>query len=109
MASPQRAHHVVRMAAEHAAQGRTLHDALDALYRRHGLFESRQLSITLPGRDGLERMRVSMATLRAHPPRSIAGVSVVSVPDLDSGVHTRDWQYESVTSSAAAATCWCSS
>jgi phosphomannomutase len=74
--------HVVRMAAEHAAQGRTLHDALDALYRRHGLFESRQLSINLPGRDGLARIAACMAKLRDQPPAAIADRPVSAVLDL---------------------------
>jgi phosphomannomutase len=74
--------HVVRMAAEHAAHGRSLHDALDALYRRHGLFESRQLSINLPGPDGRARIEACMAKLRAEPPAAIAGRSVSAVLDL---------------------------
>jgi phosphomannomutase len=74
--------HVVRMAAEHAAHGRSLHDALDALYRRHGLFESRQLSINLPGADGRARIEACMAKLRAEPPASIAGRPVSAVLDL---------------------------
>jgi phosphomannomutase len=74
--------HVVRMAAEHAAHGRSLHDALDALYRRHGLFESRQLSINLPGAGGRARIEACMAKLRAEPPASIAGRPVSAVLDL---------------------------
>jgi phosphomannomutase len=80
--------HVVRMAAEHAARGRTLHDALDALYRLHGLFESRQLSINLPGPDGFARIAACMAKLRAEPPASIADRPVSAVLDLLAGEPT---------------------
>jgi phosphomannomutase len=74
--------HAARMASAHAAQGRTLHDALERLYRAHGLFASRPLSIDLPGRDGLAQIAACMARLRGDLPRSIADRAVTRAIDL---------------------------
>jgi phosphomannomutase len=74
--------HAVRMAAWHAARGASLHEALETLYRRHGLFESRQRAITLSGQAGLTKLRASMQRLRTQPPIRIADRPVTSRLDL---------------------------
>ncbi|HET6335494.1 MAG TPA: phospho-sugar mutase [Polyangiales bacterium] len=74
--------HALHMAELHARAGRTLHDALELLYRRHGLCHSTQISFTRPGTTGLAEIRNAMAKLRANPPRDLAGLSVVGSVDL---------------------------
>jgi phosphomannomutase len=68
------------------AQGATLLDALEGLHRRHGLHVGRQRSLRMPGLDGLARIRDAMASLRAEPPRELAGRAVAAVVDVKAGV-----------------------
>jgi phosphomannomutase len=63
------------------AAGRTPHEALDELYATHGCHQERQINIMLPGATGMDRMQEIMATLRAKPPASIAGLDVVRTRD----------------------------
>jgi phosphomannomutase len=81
--------HAVHMAAWHAGRGASLHEALETLYRRHGLFESRQRSITLSGEAGLTKLRASMQRLRTQPPTRIADRPVTSRLDLAAGVRVQ--------------------
>ncbi|MBT1444812.1 phospho-sugar mutase [Shewanella sp. JM162201] len=60
-----------------ARQGKTVWDALERLYRRHGLYVNRQVSIAL----GPNTPDIG-AALRKAPPSEIAGRPVLSVEDL---------------------------
>lgn len=64
------------------AKGQTLLDRLDELRRAHGLFVSRQKSLTLPGREGLAKIKEVMASLRASPPDRFGELAVLEVRDL---------------------------
>lgn len=79
-----------RMAAELAADGRSVLDQLETLYRRYGLYLSKQQSIaTTPGRESIT------ARLRSAPPAEIAGRSVASTMDLRARTQTfRDGRVE---------------
>jgi phosphomannomutase len=72
---------LAELAAALAARGRTLHERLDELFCAHGCHLERQVSVTLPGAAGMDRMREIMAGLRAHPPSSLGGQPVVRVRD----------------------------
>ncbi|MBX7192463.1 MAG: phospho-sugar mutase [Sandaracinaceae bacterium] len=71
------------MAAFHASEGRTLLDALDLLARRHGLFLSRQVSVTMKGKDGAAAIAAIMAKVRAKPPTALGAHAVLAVRDLE--------------------------
>ncbi len=72
-----------RMAAELAADGGSVLDQLESLYRRYGLFVTEQHSIaTEPGQPPVTDM------LRRAQPQEIAGRKVASIKDLESGKHT---------------------
>lgn len=73
------------LAAGLKAQGRTLLDALDDLARRHGASLSSQVSLVLPGADGLARIQGTMTALRAQPPASMGGMAVRQVRDYAQG------------------------
>lgn len=75
------------LAAWNAARGVHLLDHLDEIYRRVGLFITAQVSLTLPGSDGLMQIRSKMATARATPPTEIAGAPLTSIVDLASGAN----------------------
>lgn len=73
---------VMELAAHEKAAGRTLFDRLDGIARRIGCSHTDQLTVVLPGLDGMARMARIMASWRNAPPAAIAGVAVVRSRDL---------------------------
>lgn len=73
---------VLELAADLKAQGRTLLDRLDDLYREHGLHHTGQLSVRV---EDLDVIVAAMRTLRTAPPTSLADLAVLSVDDLELG------------------------
>jgi phosphomannomutase len=76
---------VAELAAWNRARGKSLLDHLDELCQRVGLFSTEQVSLTLPGSEGLARIRKAMAAFRAAPPQQLAGLAVKEIVDLDGG------------------------
>jgi phosphomannomutase len=78
---------LMELAAHEAAAGRTLFDRLDAIALRIGLSVTDQVTVVLPGLDGLQRIGRIMAAWRkdaANPHPFGAGVpSVARLRDLD--------------------------
>jgi phosphoglucomutase/phosphomannomutase len=72
---------LAEQAAALKARGRSLHEALDELYVRHGCHQERQVSVMLPGATGMDRMKEIMARLRSSPPHSLGGLDVVRTRD----------------------------
>jgi phosphoglucomutase len=73
-------------AAWHKQQGRTLVEALELLWNRHGHYREALDSLTLPGKDGLERMAALMADLRANPPWQFGPLAVDLTDDYATGL-----------------------
>ena len=73
------------LAAWNRARGLTIAQHLDELYRRVGLFVTEQVSITLPGADGVAAIKRGMAVVRAAPPTALAEIAVEQVRDLARG------------------------
>jgi phosphomannomutase len=73
---------VLEMAAALKADGRTLLDRLDDIYREHGLHATGQLSARV---DDLSIIATAMQTLRTSAPTDLGGLSVLSVDDLQDG------------------------
>ncbi|HKP64561.1 MAG TPA: phospho-sugar mutase [Polyangiales bacterium] len=80
--------HALHMAELQARAGRTLHAALEVLYRRHGFCQSSQVSFTQPGPDGVAELAAALARVRAKPPLSLGGIRVAHVRDLLHGTGT---------------------
>lgn len=74
---------VLELAADLAAEGRTVQDVLDDLDRRFGVHATAQVSVRV---DDLSVIDTAMARLRAEPPASIGGRPVLRVEDLQEGV-----------------------
>jgi len=72
---------LAELAAECKSQGRTLHDQLDQLFLQYGCHLERTVNHTLPGADGLAKMKAVMQRLRTNPPRQIGGLGVAQVRD----------------------------
>ncbi len=73
------------LAALAKSQGTTVGDRLDALYRSHGVFQTLQKSLVLPGADGKAQIAAHMQRFRDKPPTEIGGFVVVERHDLANG------------------------
>ena len=76
------------------AEGITLYDRLQQIYREFGYYVEKVISTTLPGKNGLTRMKEIMADLRANPPKEIAGFAVTAVRDYLKGVRCENGKEE---------------
>ena len=78
---------IVQAAAWHKAQGRTLVQAMEALYERYGWWKNSTLSVSFPGAAGADTMKSLMECLRSNAPTQIAGLNVTNVVDYATGVN----------------------
>lgn len=76
------------------AEGITLYDRVQQIFREYGYYVENVVSTTLPGKDGLTRMKEIMAGLRSNPPKEIAGLKVTAVRDYLKGIRTADGKEE---------------
>ena len=76
---------LTEMTAWYAAQGMTLLDALEVLYRRHGYHGEKTVNLVMPGLEGMADMKAIMANLRSQPPAEIAGAAVKVRRDYQDG------------------------
>lgn len=77
---------ICEMAAWYKKQGKTLGDAVDAMYAAYGFSLDKVDSYAFEGSDGMEKMASIMAALRADAPASLGGAAVSSVTDYREGV-----------------------
>jgi len=75
-------------AAYHASQDSSFYRTLLGLYARHGVHQDELLSVTKPGRSGLEEIQAIMTRLRANPPREVAGLDVAEIVDYQEQTRT---------------------
>ncbi len=76
------------------AEGITLYDRVQQIFREYGYYVENVVSTTLPGKDGLTRMKEIMTGLRNNPPKEIAGLKVTAVRDYLKGTRTSDGKEE---------------
>ena len=62
-------------------QGKTLYDILQEIYKTYGYYVEKVVSVTLPGKDGVVKMKEIMKSLRENPPKELAGKKVLAVRD----------------------------
>ena len=74
---------ICEAAAWYAQQGKTLLDAIEALYREFGYYRNALCSFAFEGESGMHTMQELMKKLRANAPEDIAGYKVESVVDYD--------------------------
>jgi len=63
-------------------QKRSIPDLLDDLNRQFGYYRNELLNLIMTGLEGKENMAKMLDALRNNPPKSIGGLTVVSVEDL---------------------------
>jgi phosphoglucomutase len=73
-------------AAYYKAQGKTLWDAMLELYETYGYYSDHVESITLKGKEGIEKIRNIMETIRKNPPTKIGSHPVEVFRDYQTGI-----------------------
>jgi len=68
-------------AAYYKAEGKTLWDVLEELYRTHGYFLDAVTALTLTGAEGAAKIGQMLENLRNAPPTEAGGIAVVGVED----------------------------
>ena len=61
--------------------GITLYDRLQDLFKKYGYYVEKVVSVTLPGKDGVQKMKDIMAAMRNDPPKAIGSLKVTAVRD----------------------------
>ncbi len=77
---------VCEMAASLKKEGKTILDALDALYEKYGYYLAYVQSIELTGADAMEKAAAMMTNLRQSVPADIGGAKVTAVRDYRTGI-----------------------
>ena len=72
---------ICEMAAYYKTKGMNLVDVMNSLYDEFGYYNNDVQSYTFEGAAGMEKMAGIMDTLRANPPKDIAGFAVTAVSD----------------------------
>ncbi len=77
------------IAAECKARNSSVLERLEALYRKHGLWVSLQKSVTLPGSDGVSKIKAAMQRIAEAPPERLGGRQVLGFVDYRRGAEQR--------------------
>jgi phosphoglucomutase/phosphomannomutase len=72
---------MAELAAQCKTGGQTLCEKLDALYWQHGCHAERTVSKTMPGSEGMTRMKQLMTRLRTELPKFLGGMKVAQARD----------------------------
>jgi phosphoglucomutase len=76
---------ICEMAAYYKMRGLTLYDVLMKLYAQYGYYKEDLQSVTLKGKDGLDKMQKILDALRSHPPKVVAGKKIDCIQDYQIG------------------------
>ena len=68
-------------AAYYKAQGKTLCDVLEEIYKEFGFYQEDLVNIALVGKEGSEKIQLLLSEFRATPPTEVAGLKVTTVED----------------------------
>ncbi len=72
---------ICEMAAYYHSKGMNLYEGLLALYEKYGYFLEDLKSVTLKGKEGIEKIKATLEDFRANPPKEISGIPVVVMED----------------------------
>ncbi len=76
------------MAAWYKDQGKSMYDALIALYEEYGFYKEKLISITKKGKEGSEEIRAMMDNFRNNTPTTLGNNRVIQLKDYKSGIST---------------------
>lgn len=77
---------ICEMVAFYKAQGKSLTDVLDGLYKKYGYYLCAQKSFTCEGESGMNKIKGIMTELRTNPPAELNGHKIVKRDDYDTSV-----------------------
>ena len=67
-------------------KGKSLYEVLQEIYARYGYYQTDLRSISLPGKDGMEKMQRILKNIRQNPPMSIDG-QTLAFDDFSKGLY----------------------
>ena len=73
---------MAEIAAWAKENGKTLFDVLLDAYQEYGFSQEGAVSVVKPGKSGAEEIKAMMEQFRANPPKTLAGIPVVTVKDF---------------------------
>jgi len=79
---------LAELTAYHKKHGRTLGDALQAMYDKYGYFYEKTISLSFPGLSGAEQMKQIMHTIRTEGIADMGGLKVETTADYLAGALT---------------------
>ncbi|MBQ8896166.1 MAG: phospho-sugar mutase [Clostridia bacterium] len=74
------------MVCRHYAEGRTVYEALQSIYREYGIFKESVLNVKITGIDPMGLMGEIMADIRGKTIEAIGGMKVTAVRDYAMGI-----------------------
>jgi len=77
---------IAEMTAYYKSQGKTLFEALIALYLKHGFYQEKLISLTKKGQSGAEEIKAMMERLRTNTPKELGDSPVVMLKDYENGI-----------------------
>jgi phosphoglucomutase/phosphomannomutase len=75
---------MAELAAAAKADGKTIHEKLEALFWQHGYHAENTINVFMEGSEGMARMTELMARFSEQPPRELGGIAVKTVRDYTS-------------------------
>jgi phosphoglucomutase/phosphomannomutase len=72
------------LAAKLKAEGKSMHEYMADLYRKHGMHRENLINVFMEGSEGMAAMQSLMKAFRAEPPKSLGGIGVAQVRDYGS-------------------------
>lgn len=76
---------IAEMTAYYKDRGSSLYEALIDIYKQHGLFSEKLVSIYKKGKKGAEEIQQMLKNYRINPPSTLGGSKVVTVKDYKTG------------------------
>lgn len=77
---------ICEMTAYYRKKGISVLDALEALYKKYGVFSHSTVSFMCEGASGMEKMAQIMKDIRSHRPETIGGLRVIAYADYEQSV-----------------------
>ena len=77
--------YIADLAALAASRDETLYDLLQKLFKQYGYYQEGAKSVVLPGKEGADKIKAMMESLRTDPPKTLGGIKVAAVADMMTG------------------------
>ncbi|RQW19754.1 phospho-sugar mutase [Bacillus sp. C1-1] len=74
------------LALHYKQKGLTVYEALQQVFEKYGFYKEGLESLTLKGKEGVEKIAGIMTSLRENPPESMAGLSINKIEDYERGL-----------------------